>query len=151
KKSTNTWEGNEMASRAQTPNTETIVSNGHHATESAENRVGNAKVVVHATAQPAAAPQPQTKAETVPAKPERRLIVFLRRNRRAVLLTALIVVAAIGTESWLYMSSYESTDDAQIDGHLHPISARINGTIVRVNPQVEDNHYVEAGTVLAEI
>jgi membrane fusion protein, multidrug efflux system len=47
--------------------------------------------------------------------------------------------------------SYESTDDAQVDGHLHPVSARINGTILKVNPEVEDNHYVQAGTVLAEI
>jgi membrane fusion protein (multidrug efflux system) len=53
--------------------------------------------------------------------------------------------------AWIYFSSYESTDDAQVDGHLHQISARISGTIIHVNPAVEDSHYVEAGTVLAEI
>jgi membrane fusion protein (multidrug efflux system) len=52
---------------------------------------------------------------------------------------------------WRYFISYESTDDAQVDGHLHPVSARISGTIIRVNPEVEDSHYVQAGTVLAEI
>jgi membrane fusion protein (multidrug efflux system) len=57
----------------------------------------------------------------------------------------------LGVGLWWYLASYETTDDAQVDGHLHPVSARISGTIVRVNPEIEDNHYVEAGTVLAEI
>jgi membrane fusion protein, multidrug efflux system len=51
----------------------------------------------------------------------------------------------------MYLSSYESTDDAQVDGHLHPISARISGTVLHVNPDVQDSHFVKAGTVLAEI
>jgi membrane fusion protein (multidrug efflux system) len=67
----------------------------------------------------------------------------------------LIVVAAVavlaGALMWFYFSSYESTDDAQVDGHLHAVSARISGTIIHVNPAVEDSHFVEAGTVLAEI
>nr|MDP9119907.1 HlyD family secretion protein [Acidobacteriota bacterium] len=40
---------------------------------------------------------------------------------------------------------------AQIDGHVHPISAKINGTVLSVAPQVEDNHPVQAGTLLVEI
>ena len=42
-----------------------------------------------------------------------------------------------------YFSSYESTDDAEVDGHLMPISARISGYIIKVN--VDDNQYVKAG------
>ncbi len=61
------------------------------------------------------------------------------------------MVLAGGAAAWAYFSSYESTDDAQVDGHLHQVSARISGTILRVNPDVQDSHYVEAGTVLAEI
>jgi membrane fusion protein (multidrug efflux system) len=79
------------------------------------------------------------------------LLARIKRHRRAALLAVAIVVAALSASAWSYLGSYESTDDAQVDGHLHPVSARISGTIIRVNPDVEDSHYVEAGTVLAEI
>ena len=68
-----------------------------------------------------------------------------------ITLGIVLLVAAVASGSWLYFSSYEETDDAQVDGHLNPISARISGTVLNVNPAVEDNHYVKAGTVLAEI
>ncbi|HWX55719.1 MAG TPA: HlyD family secretion protein [Verrucomicrobiae bacterium] len=67
---------------------------------------------------------------------------------------ALLTLCAVAAGSVLvvrYLGSYESTDDAEVDGHLNPISARISGTIVNVNPDVLNNHYVAAGTVLAEI
>ncbi len=50
---------------------------------------------------------------------------------------------------WRYLGSYESTDDAQIDGHVNSVSARISGYVLKLN--VEDNQYVEKGTVLVEI
>jgi membrane fusion protein (multidrug efflux system) len=50
---------------------------------------------------------------------------------------------------WRYLSSYESTDDAQADVHLYPVSARISGYVIKVN--VDDNQWVEKGTVLVEI
>jgi membrane fusion protein (multidrug efflux system) len=52
---------------------------------------------------------------------------------------------------WLHSRHFESTDDAQIEGHLNAISARITGTVARINPNVENNHYVEAGTLLLEL
>jgi len=79
------------------------------------------------------------------------LLVTVKRYRKVLFLAALLVVLVTGTAGWMYFSSYESTDDAQVDGHLTPISARISGTILRVNPDVEDSHFVQAGTVLAEI
>jgi membrane fusion protein (multidrug efflux system) len=87
--------------------------------------------------------------EVVPSKPS--LFERIKTHRRAVLLAALVIVAVLGASAWTYLGSFETTDDAQVDGHLHPVSARISGTILRVNPAVEDSHYVEAGTVLAEI
>jgi membrane fusion protein (multidrug efflux system) len=51
--------------------------------------------------------------------------------------------------AWRYFSSYESTDDAQADVHLYPVSARVSGYVVRVN--VDDNQWVQKGTVLVEI
>ncbi len=61
----------------------------------------------------------------------------------------ILVVLAIVTGLWHYYASRESTDDAQIDGHIIPISPKVGGTVVVVN--VKDNQYVEAGTVLVQI
>jgi len=88
--------------------------------------------------------------EIEPAAP-RPLLGTIKRYRKVLFLAALLVVLVTGTTGWMYLSSYESTDDAQVDGHLNPISARISGTILRVNPDVQDSHFVQAGTVLAEI
>jgi membrane fusion protein (multidrug efflux system) len=62
---------------------------------------------------------------------------------------AAVVLLVAGFFLWRYFSSYESTDDAQIDGHLNPISARVSGHVIKL--LVADNQYVEAGAVLAEI
>jgi len=50
---------------------------------------------------------------------------------------------------WRYFASYEDTDDAQIDGHLNSISARVSGHVLKL--LVEDNQYVPMGTPLIEI
>jgi len=65
------------------------------------------------------------------------------------LVIAAIVVLAIVAGLWHYYSSRESTDDAEIDGHIIPISPKVGGTVLAVN--VKDNQYVEAGTVLVQI
>lgn len=54
-----------------------------------------------------------------------------------------------GVLLWRHLASYESTDDAQVDVHLYPVSARVSGYVINVN--VGDNQYVKAGTVLVEI
>ena len=61
---------------------------------------------------------------------------------------ALVLIFA-GIRMWNYLGSYESTDDAQIDGHINAISSRIDGTIVRV--YVNDTAVVKAGQPLADI
>ena len=38
-----------------------------------------------------------------------------------------------------------------MDGHFDSISSRISGTVVYVNPKVENNQFVEAGTLLVEL
>jgi membrane fusion protein (multidrug efflux system) len=68
---------------------------------------------------------------------------------RMFLILGAIVLLIAGVFLWRYFTSYESTDDAQIDGHVNSISARISGHVVKLN--VQDNQYVEAGTVLVEI
>ena len=69
------------------------------------------------------------------------------RVRLGLILAAVVIVAGV-VLLWLYFRSYESTDDAQIDGHLNPISARVSGHVLRLN--VADNQYVQARTVLLE-
>jgi len=62
-----------------------------------------------------------------------------------------VIALVVLVSWWLYARRFESTDDAQIDGHLNAISARISGTVLYINPKVEDNQYVEAGTLLIEL
>jgi len=50
---------------------------------------------------------------------------------------------------YLRFAAWESTDDAQIDGYIYPVSSRISGYVARV--AVDDNQYVEAGTVLVQL
>src|SRR2546427_518333 len=74
-----------------------------------------------------------------------------RKRRRTILLLALglLVVGVAGVILWRHFSTYESTDDAQVDAHLYPVSARVRGYVIRVNPT--DNEYVQQGTILVEI
>src|SRR5579871_3176804 len=67
-------------------------------------------------------------------------------RRPVVLIPLALVVVAATVLLWRYFGSYESTDDAQVDVHLYPVSARISGYVVKVN--VNDNEYVKQGTVL---
>jgi membrane fusion protein, multidrug efflux system len=68
---------------------------------------------------------------------------------RIGLIIAAVVLLVAGFFIYRYLSSYESTDDAQVDGHINSISARITGHVIKLN--IRDNQYVEAGQVLVEI
>ncbi len=73
-------------------------------------------------------------------------------GRRRTLLFAAIVGCVIlvgGASFWLYSRTYETTDDAQVDGHLNGITARIDGDVKAVH--VEENQSVQAGDVLVEL
>jgi membrane fusion protein (multidrug efflux system) len=96
---------------------------------------------------PAAAPTPAP-AEDGQARYPRRPALGSTRNK--LLLGIVIVILLVGgVFAWRYFSSYESTDDAQIDGHVNSVSARVSGHVIKLN--VDDNQYVEKGTVLVEI
>ena len=76
-----------------------------------------------------------------------------RIGRRILGALALLALAAalltVGVRVWNYLDTYESTDDAQIDGHVAPVSARIEGTIAHV--YVQDTESVKAGDLIAQI
>jgi membrane fusion protein (multidrug efflux system) len=89
-------------------------------------------------------PQPLADRKSTP-----RIYLRPRIRKSALVLAAAVVVLVGGFFLWRYLSSYESTDDAQADVHLYPVSARISGYVVRVN--VDDNQWVQKGIVLVEI
>lgn len=86
-----------------------------------------------------------------PAQPPRTPRSYSQPKSRKVLFISIAAVVLIvaGIFLWRYLGSYESTDDAQADVHLYPVSARISGYVTSVN--VGDNQWVEKGTVLVEI
>ena len=71
-------------------------------------------------------------------------------NKRIRIAIAVVVIALLGTTVWLWATAgRETTDDAQVDAHVTPVSARVGG-MVRDVP-VKDNQAVEAGATLVVI
>jgi membrane fusion protein (multidrug efflux system) len=106
------------------------------------------------TQSPPATPPDQAESRTKPLPATER--DFRSRTSRTsspgfriAILIAVVVLLVVGFFVYRYVTSYESTDDAEVDGHINSISARISGHVVKLN--VQDNQYVQAGTVLVEI
>jgi membrane fusion protein, multidrug efflux system len=72
-----------------------------------------------------------------------------RRKAFLIFFFVLVMVALGAFFYWLHARQFESTDDAQVDAHLNPISARIDGTISRI--YVEDNQSVQVGDPLVDL
>ena len=71
-------------------------------------------------------------------------------GNRVRLIAAVIVALAVVIGVWVWIASgHESTDDAQIEGHVTQVAARVGGTVLRV--AVNDNQSVDAGAILVEI
>lgn len=70
-----------------------------------------------------------------------------KKKRILLAVLAVLILGAVGI--WRYESQFATTDDAEIDGYLHPISARVSGYVTRVT--VDDTQYVEKGTVLVQL
>jgi membrane fusion protein (multidrug efflux system) len=65
---------------------------------------------------------------------------------RIIGVIVLLVLISGGYMFWLHLSKFESTDDAQVDGQVYAVSARVSGFVVDV--KVEDEQQVHAGDVL---
>jgi membrane fusion protein (multidrug efflux system) len=65
-----------------------------------------------------------------------------------VFLVAIVALLLVG---WFWWESrhWENTDDAQIDGHIYPVSARVSGHVVKVN--FDDGQFVHQGDVLVQL
>jgi len=74
---------------------------------------------------------------------------FVRSGRfRAIAAAVLVILVVAGVWFWLTRGR-ETTDDAQVDGRVTQIAARVGGTVMKV--LVTDNQAVDAGAVLVEI
>jgi membrane fusion protein (multidrug efflux system) len=70
-------------------------------------------------------------------------------NLRMRLLAGGIVLLAVALGLYLYFHNRETTDDAQVDGHITPIASKIYGRVGKV--LVKDNQPVKAGQVLVQL
>ncbi|MGA7624619.1 MAG: HlyD family secretion protein [Candidatus Acidiferrales bacterium] len=95
-------------------------------------------------------PRQPSERHTAEPPPQRAESFFEAHPHAPIVIAVILIVVLVGGFfAYEYFSTYESTDDAEVDGHLMPLSARISGYIDKVN--VDDNQYVAKGTVLAEI
>ena len=86
-------------------------------------------------------------AEPLPAKPAPPAVSKPNLRRGLIAGGIIVLLAVVGL--FFYYHNRESTDDAQIDGHITPIASKIYGRIAKV--LVEDNQQVKAGQILAQI
>jgi membrane fusion protein (multidrug efflux system) len=68
---------------------------------------------------------------------------------RVIIAIVLILAVAGALVGWKLLTGKESTDDARIEGHVYPVSARVGGTVESVS--VIENQLVEAGAILLKI
>ena len=70
-------------------------------------------------------------------------------RRTTFLLVAIqLVLGGGGLFAWFHLATRESTDDAQVDGHIISVASRVPGTVTAVH--VLDNQWVQAGDPLVE-
>lgn len=72
-----------------------------------------------------------------------------RSRKRVFIIGGVLLLVLIAVLYWLHARHYEDTDDAQVDGHLDQISARVAGHITQV--EIQDNEMVQKGEVIAVI
>ena len=74
-------------------------------------------------------------------------------NRRAITFVIIGVVGVVllfwGIQKWNYSRVHESTDNAQVDGHIVPVLAKVGGYVQQVT--VNENQPVQAGQLLVQI
>ena len=97
---------------------------------------------VHAS-QPNAARQSAAESDAAPGKTSGNG----KKKRIALVVLAVLIVTGVGF--WYHASQFATTDDAEIEAYLHPVSARVPGYVTKVT--VDDTQYVDAGTVLVQL
>jgi membrane fusion protein (multidrug efflux system) len=88
---------------------------------------------------------PHTETQNLDLGPE----TLISSKLRLRLLVGGVALLAAVLGLYLYFHNRETTDDAQVDGHITPIAAKIYGRVGKV--QVRDNQQVKAGQVLVQL
>ncbi|HEV7817416.1 MAG TPA: HlyD family secretion protein [Janthinobacterium sp.] len=72
-------------------------------------------------------------------------------NRRVLILAGLIALVAIGVggRMWYRSQYFVETDNAYVAGHVHPVSARVDGVVTSL--LIDDNQMVKQGDLIAEL
>ena len=91
----------------------------------------------------------ETKATGTGVGPGRAPVRRAKRGRKILLVVLGLALVAIAIPLYRHYIAWESTDDAQIDGYIYPVSSRVSGYVTRVT--VDDNQYVQQGTVLVQL
>ena len=87
-------------------------------------------------------------ADSVSTVPAARPAVFSGTRRIAALVAVALLLSVAGVYAYR-AGGRESTDDAQVEGHITPIGTRIGGAVLEV--LVKENQEVKAGDVLVKI
>src|SRR5881409_3704407 len=69
-----------------------------------------------------------------------------RRTSFVIMGVVLVALAALGARRWIFSLSHQSTDDAQVDGHIVPILPKVGGFVAEV--RVDENQRVKGGDTL---
>jgi membrane fusion protein, multidrug efflux system len=88
-------------------------------------------------------------AATSPAAPAKKLHPLVDRYKKHALIIGGVIAFVVVAFYMFDAFTHEETDDAYVTGHLHNISARINGVVTDV--LVDDNQYVHEGDVLVKL
>jgi len=69
-----------------------------------------------------------------------------RRTAFVIMGVVLVALAALGARRWIFSLSHQSTDDAQVDGHIVPILPKVGGFVTEI--RVDENQRVRVGDTL---
>ncbi len=84
-----------------------------------------------------------------PAPPKDDEAPEKKSNKRGIVIVVVAILAVLAGLYYWHSLGYEDTDDAQVDGDLYQVSARVAGQVIHVD--VQEDQYVQAGAPIAEI
>ncbi|HYC31845.1 MAG TPA: HlyD family secretion protein [Gemmatimonadales bacterium] len=89
------------------------------------------------------APPPAAESSPTARVPGRRRLVW------ALLVAGVLATLVWGFRAWQYGRTHESTDNAQVDGHIVPVLAKVGGYVGAV--RVGENQHVRENEVLVQL